>query len=157
MLKECLVSETEDLEIISLSNVNNNTLIDELNNAINKATIIIADITPDYQSEIIAKKSGGFKLGWNPNVFYELGRAHQRSIPTFIICDSRFSHDKISPPFDIATHPIEAYEFSYDGLRNLSKKFLIWYAQQDSNIYHKTLPFLKTNKEIHEILLEWKS
>ncbi|MBJ6110429.1 toll/interleukin-1 receptor domain-containing protein [Hymenobacter sp. BT523] len=76
-----------------------NVVMDDIRKSIEKARIIIADLT-----------------GRNPNVFYEVGIAHTLNKPVLLL-----SQDVEDIPFDLRHRRILIYEYSPRGCKKLEK------------------------------------
>ncbi|MHC5537595.1 hypothetical protein ACYOEI_05115 [Singulisphaera rosea] len=76
--------------------VHEGTILDRIYNQINKADLIVADLTES-----------------NPNVFYETGYAHALGKPTILLIQEA---DKI--PFDLKQYPFLIYEGNIEKLKN---------------------------------------
>lgn len=75
----------------------NETILERIYNQINKADLIIADMT-----------------GKNPNVFYEVGYAHALNKPTVLL-----TQDAKDIPFDLQSYPHIVYNKDIDVLKYL--------------------------------------
>lgn len=126
-------------------------IVHALGQVITSAKAAIVDITPDLQRV----GDDSFER-WNPNVFYELGRVHQKMLPTFIICDQKYlpGVTKLGLPFDIQGDPINYYDFSLRGLTDLAKRFDEWYRSAPHvQTFHSSQEYIKTVIAIRDKLL----
>jgi hypothetical protein len=120
----------------------------ELDNVIERAALFIADITPSAVGETTR---------WNPNVMYEIGRAHQAQAPVFMICDQQFDPKtrREQLPWDINTASIHWYHFSPGGLDGLLKGFQRWLAAGHVRKYHNSRSFISSARRIRNTMAEW--
>lgn len=123
------ICETEfQLKVIRADEIfSTNLIVDDIINAIEKATIIIADITGD-----------------NPNVFYELGIAHTlKKKQTIVITQDDFSE----LPFDVAPFRIIQYNDSILGKTNYEEKLsntLSVLLSDYKSVFHNEFELVKT-------------
>lgn len=81
-----------------------NIILSDIILSIRRATVIIADITPD-----------------NPNVFYEIGYAHAIKKPTILLCEKSI-RDKL--PFDVSGFRVVFYNNTIGGKEDVEEKLI---------------------------------
>lgn len=82
--------EARGLDVVSPASDPGATIQEAVVNALTTADVVIADLT-----------------GSNPNVYFELGIARARNIPTILVMDNR---DDAKLPFDVAGAPVIFYD-----------------------------------------------
>ncbi|MCC7138846.1 MAG: hypothetical protein IT460_10525 [Planctomycetes bacterium] len=136
------------------------SVLSALDDAIERADLFIADITPRRASGIDRSQSAATApLLWNPNVMYEIGRAQQARAPLFVICDAQFN-PKLSGvplPFDIAALSIHWYEFSPNGLISLEEQLLAWLQSGLIDRFVTAKVFTRDARRIHDEISGWNS
>ena len=95
----------------------NGPILNDITNSIRRASVVIADITPD-----------------NANVYYEVGFSHAISKPTILLCDK--ARERL--PFDLSGFRTIMYENSIAGKPDVEERLRRHLSEQFRNIPQAT-------------------